>query len=69
LSNDPKGWEKWPEEELQDRLKNAHEWDVMLTVGELFPDLKSEELKKIKTPTILSSGDETFESLKLIARN
>lgn len=66
LSNDPKGWEKWPEEARQDTLKNAHEWDVMLTEGELFPDLKSEEVKKIKAPTLLLSGDKTFEFLKLI---
>jgi len=66
LSNDPKGWEKWPEEARQDTLKNAHEWDVMLTEGELFPDLKPEEVKKIKAPTLLLSGDKTFEFLKLI---
>ena len=66
LSNDPKGWEKWPEQARQDTLKNAHEWDVMLTEGELFPDLKSEEVKKIKAPTLLLSGAKTFEFLKLI---
>jgi non-heme chloroperoxidase len=66
LSNDPKGWEKWPEEARQDTLKNAHEWDVMLTKGELFPDLKPEEVKKIKAPALLLSGDKTFEFLKLI---
>jgi pimeloyl-ACP methyl ester carboxylesterase len=60
LSNDPKGWEKWPEEARQDTLKNAHEWDVMLTKGELFPDLKPEEVKKIKAPALLLSGDKTF---------
>jgi pimeloyl-ACP methyl ester carboxylesterase len=66
LSDDPKGWEKWPEEARQDTLKNAHEWDVMLTKGELFPDLKPEEIKKIKAPALLLSGDKTFEFLKLI---
>lgn len=66
LSNDPKGWEKWPEVARQDTLKNAHEWEVMLTKGELFPDLKPEEAKKIKAPALLLSGDKTFEFLKLI---
>lgn len=66
LSNDPKGWEKWPEKARQDTLKNAHEWDVMLTEGEPFPDLKSEEVKGIKAPTLLLSGNMTFEFLKLI---
>jgi len=66
LSNDPKGWEKWPEEARQDTLKNAHEWDVMLTEGELFPDLRPQAVRKIKAPTLLLSGDKTFEFLKLI---
>lgn len=66
LSNDPKAWEKWPEEARQDTLKNAHEWDVMLTEGELFPDLKPEQVKRIKAPALLLSGDKTFEFLKLI---
>jgi pimeloyl-ACP methyl ester carboxylesterase len=66
LSNDPKGWEQWPEEARQATLKNAHEWDVMLTKGELFPDLKPEEVTKIKAPALLLSGDKTFEFLKLI---
>jgi pimeloyl-ACP methyl ester carboxylesterase len=66
LSNDPKAWEKWPEETRQDTLKNAHEWDVMLTEGELFPDLRPEAVQKIKSPTLLLSGDKTFEFLKLI---
>lgn len=66
LANDPKGWEQWPQEARQDTLKNAHEWDVMLTKGELFPDLKPGEVKKIKAPALLLSGDNTFEFLKLI---
>jgi pimeloyl-ACP methyl ester carboxylesterase len=66
LSKDAKGWEKWPEQARQDTLKNAHEWDVMLTQGELFPDLKSEEVKKIQAPTLLLSGAKTFAFLKLI---
>jgi pimeloyl-ACP methyl ester carboxylesterase len=66
LSNDPKGWEKWPEEARQDTLRNAHEWDVMLTEGELFPDLRPEAVRNIKAPTLLLSGDKTFEFLRLI---
>ncbi len=66
LSNDPKGWDKWPEEARRDTLKNAHEWDVMLTEGELFPELKPEAIQKIKAPVLLLSGERTFEFLKLI---
>ena len=66
LSNDPNGWEKWSEQARQDTLRNAHEWDVMLTEGELFPDLRPEAVQKIKAPTLLLSGDKTFAFLKLI---
>jgi pimeloyl-ACP methyl ester carboxylesterase len=38
----------------------------MLTEGELFPDLKSEEVKRNKAPTLLLSGNKTVEFLKLI---
>ena len=41
-------------------------WDVMLTEGRLFPDLKSEEVKRNKAPTLLLSGNKTVEFLKLI---
>ena len=66
LSNDPHAWDKWPEEARKETLMNAHEWDVMLTEGELFPDMKPEDVKKIKAPVLLLSGDKTFEFLKLI---
>lgn len=66
LSNDPKGWDKWPDEARQDTLKNAHEWDVMVAKGELFPDINPDEVKRIKAPTLLLSGSRTFEFLRLI---
>ena len=66
LSGDPGAWSKWPEEARQGTLANAHEWDVMLTEGELFPDLKPEAVQKIKAPTLLLSGSKTFEFLRLI---
>ena len=66
LSNDPKAWEKWSETARQETLHGAHEWDVMLTKGELFPELRPEDVKKIQVATLLLSGDKTFEFLKLI---
>lgn len=66
LSRDPKAWDKWPEEARRETLRNAQEWDVMLTEGELFPDLKPEEVHKINAPVLLLSGERTFEWLTLI---
>lgn len=66
LSNDPTAWGKWPEEARRQTLENAHEWDVMLTQGELFPDLTPDQVRKIKTPALLLSGEKTFDFLRLI---
>jgi len=66
LSGDPNAWDKWTEEARKETLRNAHEWDVMLTEGELFPDLRPEDVRKVKTPTLLLSGSNTFEFLRLI---
>jgi len=37
-----------PRKRGKGRWRMAHEWDVMLTEGELFPDLKPEAVQKIK---------------------
>ena len=36
--NDPHAWDKMPESAREDTLRDAHEWDVMMTTGILFPN-------------------------------
>lgn len=64
--NDPHGWEKMPESARKDTLKDAHEWDVMMTSGTLFPEIDPKEIRKITVPTLLLSGAKSYPFLALI---
>ena len=64
--NNPHAWQQMNPAAREETMRDAHEWDVMLTQGELFPDLKPEAVQKIKAPILLLSGSKTFEFLKLI---
>jgi pimeloyl-ACP methyl ester carboxylesterase len=48
-------------------LRNAHEWDVMMTTGTLFPDIAPATIRKITTPSLLLSGGKSYPFLGLIA--
>lgn len=64
--DDPKAWEKMPEDAHQDMLDHAHEWDVMMTTGELFPVLEPQAVRKITAPVLLLSGEKSYRFLGLI---
>jgi pimeloyl-ACP methyl ester carboxylesterase len=64
--NDPSGWTKMPESARKDTLKHAHEWDVMMTTGTLFPEIDPEQITKITVPTLLLSGAKSYPFLALI---
>jgi pimeloyl-ACP methyl ester carboxylesterase len=64
--NDPHAWEKMPEASRKDTLKDAHEWDVMMTSGTLFPEISPEDIRKISVPTLLLLGAKTYPFLNLI---
>jgi len=38
--NDPRAWDKMSPGSRRQTLRDAHEWDVMMTSGTLFPDLE-----------------------------
>src|SRR5258708_23962042 len=50
----------------QGMLYCAHEWDVMMTIGEIFPELGPKAVHKIAAPTLLLSGETSFRFLALI---
>jgi hypothetical protein len=50
---DPQAWEKMPESSRQETLRNAREWNVMLTTGTLFPDIEPEPVRRITAPTLV----------------
>jgi pimeloyl-ACP methyl ester carboxylesterase len=64
--NDPHGWDKMSESSRKETLRDAHEWDVMLTTGTLFPDIPPKTIQKITTPTLLLSGAKSYPFLRLI---
>jgi non-heme chloroperoxidase len=64
--DDPRAWEKMPGDAHQDMLDHAHEWDVMMTSGQLFPVIEPQAVRKITTPTLLLSGEKSYRFLGLI---
>ncbi len=64
--DDPQAWDNMPEAARKDMLDHAREWDIIMTSGELFPDLDPEAVRKIAAPTLLLSGEKSYRFLKLI---
>jgi pimeloyl-ACP methyl ester carboxylesterase len=48
------------------RCGDAHEWDVMMTTGTLFPTIALTTVRKITTSTLLLSGGNPYPFLGLI---
>jgi pimeloyl-ACP methyl ester carboxylesterase len=64
--DDPNAWQKMPQDAHRDMLEHAHEWDVMMTTGELFPVLDPQAVRKITAPVLLLSGEKSYRFLGLI---
>jgi pimeloyl-ACP methyl ester carboxylesterase len=64
--DDPQAWTKMPAAARADTLKNAHEWDAMMTTGQLFPELPPDAVRRITAPALLLSGDHSYPFLRLI---
>jgi pimeloyl-ACP methyl ester carboxylesterase len=66
VMRDPQAWDNMPDAARQDTLKNVREWDVMMTTGELFPNLDPRAVRNIHAPVLLLSGEKSYPFLKLI---
>jgi pimeloyl-ACP methyl ester carboxylesterase len=64
----PGAWDAMSPEARLETLKDAHEWQVMMTSGVLFPEIKVEDVREIKVPTLLISGGQSYAFLGLIDR-
>jgi non-heme chloroperoxidase len=64
--NDPHAWDKMPESAHEDTLRDAHEWDVMMTTGILFPNIEPPKIRRITAPVLLLSGAKSYQFLGLI---
>jgi len=67
--DDPHAWEKMSESSRQETLNNAHEWDVMMTTGTLFPEIDPGTIERITVPTLLLSGAKSYPFLALISQD
>jgi pimeloyl-ACP methyl ester carboxylesterase len=66
--NDPRAWKKMSESSRQETLRDAHEWEVMMTTGTLFPDIEPRTIREITAPALLLSGAKSYPFLALITR-
>jgi esterase len=64
--NDPQAWDKMSDSSRQETLRDAREWDVMMTTGTLFPDIEPEAIRGIKVPVLMLSGEKSYPFLSLI---
>jgi pimeloyl-ACP methyl ester carboxylesterase len=64
---DPDAWtRKFSAEDRAETMRNAHEWDVMMTSGTLFPPLPAGFVASIHVPTLIMSGGKSYPFLALI---
>ena len=66
--NDPHAWNQMKKSARDETLRDAHEWDVMLTTGTLFPDIEPHAIQKITAPVLLLSGAKSYPFLALISQ-
>jgi non-heme chloroperoxidase len=64
--NDPHAWEQMAKSARDETLRDAHEWDVMMTTGTLFPDIEPRTIRNITAPVLLLSGAKSYPFLGLI---
>jgi len=66
--NNPHAWNNISKSSHEETLRDAREWDVMLTTGTLFPDIEPETIRKISAPVLLLSGAKSYPFLKPITQ-
>ena len=62
----PGTWDAFSDADKAATLKDAHEWEVIFAGGELFPEIRPEEVAAIKAPTLMLSGAKSYPFLRLI---
>ncbi len=63
---DAAAWQKMSPSSRKATMRDAHEWDVMMTTGTLFPALDPSSVRHIMMPVLLLSGAKTYPFLRLI---
>ncbi len=66
--NNSKAWATMSHDSQEQTLSDAHEWDVMMTSGTLFPEISPAAIRKISAPVLIISGAKSYPFLALIDR-
>ena len=62
---DPHAWAGFSLADKAETIRDAHEWDVMMTTGELFPEITPDQVRAIHTPMLLMSGGRSYPFLAM----
>lgn len=68
IFNDPHAWDKMSQSSRDQTLRDAHEWDVMMTTGTLFPVITPGAVQSISAPALLLMGAKSYPFLGVIGR-
>ena len=60
---DPRAWDRLSASSKAETLRDAHEWEVMMTSGTLFPDLPPETVRRMNVPVLVMSGAKSYPFL------
>jgi pimeloyl-ACP methyl ester carboxylesterase len=64
---DPDAWtKKFSAAARAETMRDAEEWDVMMTTGTLFPPIAAGDVANIQVPTLVMSGARSYPFLALI---
>ncbi len=64
--NAPTAWENMSHSDREATLRDAHEWDVMMTTGELFPTIDPAAIRRTSVPVLVMSGGVSYPFLQYI---
>lgn len=66
--DDPHAWAKFSPASKRATMRNALEWDVMMTEGTLFPRIDPRAVARIHVPVLIMSGGRSYRFLGVIDR-
>jgi pimeloyl-ACP methyl ester carboxylesterase len=64
--DDPSAWSKMSPSDQAETLRDAHEWDVMMISGTLFPEIDPAAIHAIRVPVLVMSGGVSYKFLGYI---
>ena len=62
----PNAWSGMSQADRAATLRDAHEWEVMMTSGELFPQIDQAAVHQLRVPVLLMSGGASYEFIQYI---